>query len=92
MKRITPTRSLVNKYDIGGPSTPTTKVDSNYCTLPPRKSSSKIEPWAGNGEVEGKMSIDMRNTVMMYHETVNRLRDIRGVLYKNGIDPESLKQ
>ncbi len=90
MKRITPTRSLLNKYDNGGPSTPPVKVEANYCTIPARKSSSIIEPWASKAESEVNDELDVY--IKMYHETLNKLRDIRGFLYKNGIDPESLKR
>jgi hypothetical protein len=37
-------------------------------------------------------SYDINNMIQLYHETKDKLKEIRDILYKNGINPENFEK
>lgn len=59
------------------------KVSGNICPIPPRKKSN-----TGDSTV---YPVDISNLIDEYKKLQDRLRAIRGNLYKQGVDPENFK-
>ena len=83
MQRSVPNRSLVET------SKNENRVTKNFCPIQPK---TQVKKPGGESDVHSEVhSEEMQSLLNEYKFVVARLREIRGILYKRGINPEQFK-